>query len=187
MNSVTLTLPDERPQSLNNAYAGQHWTKRKAEVERIRLAVRAEIDPETVEVFAGPVDVEITVFFADRPLDADNIPAKLYIDALRGWLLEDDDQRFVHSVRTVTALDKASPRVEIRIAPAPPEPLRYEDMLVIMDNTRCRCCLEPAVEADAVDWDHDWTARVEDRDDSAPLLADGGAVLVGIGEGCHHA
>ena len=163
MNSTTLTLPNERPQSWNKAYAGQHWTARKAEVERIRLAVRAEIDPETVEVFAGPVDVEITVFFADRPLDADNIPAKLYIDALKGWFIADDDRRFVRSVRTVTALDKASPRVVIRLAPAPPEPLRYEDWWAALENTRCRCVLEPA-------------------DDP---LADGGAALLGIGEGCH--
>jgi Holliday junction resolvase RusA-like endonuclease len=160
---VTLTLTNERPQSWNKAYAGQHWTKRRDEVARIRLAVRAEIDPETVEVFAGPVDVEITVYFKNDPQDADNIPAKLYVDALKGWYIADDDRRFVRSVRTVAEVDKSRPRVEIRIAPALPEPPIYETMLAALG--RCRCILEPA---------------------DGPLT-DGGAALVGIGEGCCHA
>lgn len=137
--SVVLVLPGERPQSWNKAYAGQHWTARKSDVARIRLAVRAAIDPEAVETFAGPVDVTVTVYFKNRPLDADNVPAKLYIDALRGWLLEDDDRRFVRSVRTVVEVDNANPRVELRLAPALPE---------------------------------------------RSTLADGGAALPGIGEGC---
>ena len=115
--SVIITLPGERPQSWNKAYAGQHWAKRKAEVERVRMAIRAEIDPETCTPFADPVDVVITVFFADRPLDADNVPAKLYIDGFKGWLLVDDDRRFVRSVRTVVEVDRSRPRVEIEIRP----------------------------------------------------------------------
>lgn len=115
--AVTLTLPGERPPSWNNAYAGQHWAKRKAEVERIRMAVRAEIDPDRCEPFAGPVDVTVTAFFASRPQDADNIPAKLYVDALKGWLLTDDDRRFVRSVRTVTGWDPDYPRVVIEVEP----------------------------------------------------------------------
>ena len=160
-NTVTLNLPSERPLSWNKAYAGQHWTQRKAEVERIRLAVREQIDPDAVEPFAVPVDVTITVFFASRPLDADNIPGKLYIDALKGWLLVDDDQQHVLSVRTVTALDKAAPRVVIRIASTAPEPAGYEATLASLGQ--CRCCVVPAGDP----------------------LTDGGAALVGIGEGCH--
>jgi len=112
---VCLVLPNERPPSWNKAYAGQHWTQRRNEVARIRLAVRAEIDPEQTTPFVVPVDVTVTVFFDRMPLDADNIPAKLYVDALRPWLLTDDDRRFVRSVRTVTEVDVKQPRVEIRI------------------------------------------------------------------------
>ena len=116
--SVTITLPGERPQSWNKAYAGQHWAKRKAEVERIRMAVRAVIDPETCKVFAGPVDITVTVFFDKRPFDADNVPAKFYVDACKGWILEDDDQHYVRSVRTVSLLDTQRPRVVIEVRPA---------------------------------------------------------------------
>lgn len=115
--SVTITLPGERPQSWNKAYAGQHWAKRKAEVERIRMAVRAVIDPETCQVFAGQVDITVTVFFDKRPLDADNVPAKFYVDACKGWILEDDDQHHVRSVRTVSLLDPQQPRVVIDVRP----------------------------------------------------------------------
>jgi hypothetical protein len=115
--SVTITLPGERPQSWNKAYAGQFWAKRKAEVERVRMAIRAEIDPETCQVFAGQVDITVTVFFDKRPLDADNVPAKFYVDACKGWILEDDDQHHVRSVRTVTALDPQRPRVVIEVRP----------------------------------------------------------------------
>ena len=135
---ITITLPNERPPSWNKAYAGQHWTKRQAEVERIRLAVRAAIDPETVEPFAVPVDVTITVYFASRPQDADNIPAKLYIDALKGWLLVDDDRHHVRSVRTVTALYAGNPRVVIEVAPAELAPPSYDEMLAMLGHCRCR-------------------------------------------------
>lgn len=144
--AVTITLPGERPQSWNKAYAGQFWAKRKAEVERIRMAVRAEIDPETCEVFAGPVDITVTVFFASRPLDADNIPAKLYVDALKGWLLADDDTRHVRSVRTVTALDAANPRVVIEIEPV----LEDAGLFFIPAGVAERFGLQPAPEGSRV-------------------------------------
>ena len=115
--SVTITLPGERPQSWNKAYAGQHWAKRKAEVERIRMAVRAVINPETCQVFAGQVDITVTVFFDKRPFDADNVPAKFYVDACKGWILEDDDQHHVRSVTTVSLLDPQQSRVVIEVRP----------------------------------------------------------------------
>lgn len=118
MSRIThVVIPDERPQSWNKTYAGQHWAKRKAEVERVRLALRAALDPDQCVVYTEPVDIEIIVCFNARPLDADNIPAKLYIDALKGWLLEDDDRRCVRSVKTVALVDPARPRVEIEIVP----------------------------------------------------------------------
>lgn len=116
-HSVQITLPDERPPSWNDSYAGQHWTKRKAEADRVHMAVRAAIDPEQVEPFTDLVDVTVMVYFDRQPLDADNIPAKLYIDALKGWIIADDDGRYVRSVRTVTEVDRDAPRVVIVVSP----------------------------------------------------------------------
>ena len=112
-----IILHGERPKSWNRAYAGQHWTQRKAEADRIHQLVRGYFDPDNVQPFTVPVDIDIYVFFANRPLDADNIPAKLYVDALKGWWLTDDDRRFVRSVRTVTDVDKRNPRVTIEVTP----------------------------------------------------------------------
>jgi hypothetical protein len=114
---VTLTLRGERPPSWNKAYAGQHWAARKAEADRIHQAIRACVDPGDCAPFTVPVDVTIYVYFANHPQDADNIPAKLYVDGLKGWWLTDDDRRFVRSVRTVAEVDKRHPRVVIEIVP----------------------------------------------------------------------
>lgn len=110
-----ITLPGERPPSWNDSYAGQHWSKRKAEADRVHMAVRAAIDPDQVVPFAEPVNVTVTVFFASKCQDADNIPAKLYIDALKGWVIVDDDRRYVRSVTTVTEFDASRPRVVIEV------------------------------------------------------------------------
>ena len=114
MSGVTLVLDGERPPSWNKAYAGQFWAKRKAEADRIHLAVRAAIDPDW-PLFEGQVDITVTAVFDKQPLDADNIPAKLYVDGLKGWLLADDDLAHVRSVRTVALVDPARPRVEITV------------------------------------------------------------------------
>lgn len=114
-HSVQITLPGERPPSWNDSYAGQHWTKRQTVIDRVRMAVRAALDPEQVTPFIDPVDVTVTVYFDRQPLDADNIPAKLYIDALKGWIIADDDGRYVRSVRTVTEVDRDAPRVVIDV------------------------------------------------------------------------
>lgn len=116
-HGVHIVLPGERPPSWNDSYAGQHWTKRQAAIERVRMAVRAAIDPDECQPFAVPVCITVTVYFADKPQDADNIPAKLYVDALKGWVLRDDDGRYVRSVTTVTELDARRPRVVIDVEP----------------------------------------------------------------------
>lgn len=114
---LAIVIDGERPKSWNKAYSGQHWTQRKAEADRVHQLVRAYFDPDEAQPFTVPVDIDLYVFFANRPLDADNIPAKLYIDALKGLLLVDDDRRFVRSVRTVTDVDKRHPRVTIMVTP----------------------------------------------------------------------
>lgn len=112
--SVTLILEGERPISWNDFYSGKHWSVRKAEADRVHWLVRSAIDPDSA-AFQQPVAITVTGYFDKRPLDASNIAAKLYEDALKGWLIADDSWRHVYSVTTQTALDRTRPRVEIQI------------------------------------------------------------------------
>jgi hypothetical protein len=118
MAPIKLILNGERPMSLNDIYAGVHWTKRKAEADRVHLLVRQAIDPDTCKVADELVDIVVTVYFKNRPLDASNIFAKLYEDALKGWLITDDSPEYVSSVTTRSRIDKTQPRVEVEIVPA---------------------------------------------------------------------
>lgn len=108
----TITIPDERPMSWNTLYSGQHWTVRKEQADRVHLVVRQHINPNH-KPFKRKVDIVITVYFKNRPLDPCNITAKMYIDGLIGWWLVDDNPKYVRSVKTVSLVDKDNPRVVI--------------------------------------------------------------------------
>jgi hypothetical protein len=110
----TIVLPGERPTSWNRYYSGAHWSKRRDEVDRVRQVVRAALTgDETPYQFA--VKIIITAYFDKHPLDCDNLAAKLYIDALKGWLILDDTMQCVKAVTTRSLIDKQNPRVEIAI------------------------------------------------------------------------
>lgn len=116
LKPLTVTLHGERPMSWNVYYSGKHWSKRKAEAERVHMLVRSEIDP-TWPIFDCPVEIEVRAYFKNRPQDASNICAKFYEDGLIGWLIEDDSPEFVRAVKTVSLIDKDNPRIEIEIKP----------------------------------------------------------------------
>jgi hypothetical protein len=59
------------------------------------------------------VDIEVIGYFDKRPLDSSNIAVKLYEDALKGWLIEDDSLDYVRKVGGESRVDKENPRVEI--------------------------------------------------------------------------
>lgn len=115
--SVTIVIPNEQPMSWNKMYAGIHWSKRKAEADRVHLMVRATLDPDW-PVFDGLVRIEVRVYFKNLrvQLDPDNICSKVYIDGLKGWLILDDNAKHIRSVESVSLVDRESPRVEIIIA-----------------------------------------------------------------------
>lgn len=115
---TVIELPDERPISWNKLYAGVHWRKRKAEADRVHMVVRSALDPESTP-YTVPVSIAVEARFAHHPLDCCNVPAKLYIDGLLGWLIEDDDPRYVSSVTTTSLVDKESPGVRIIVSPIP--------------------------------------------------------------------
>lgn len=95
-----LVLDGEHAPSWNNATAHQHWTKFVQDNWRVRSVVRSALSGEE-KMFACPVHIRIDAWFKrGSGTDSDNIMAKLYIDALKGWLIEDDNQRCVHDVTT---------------------------------------------------------------------------------------
>lgn len=111
---MLITLEGERPFSWNKYWSGLHWSKRSAEKERVKLLVRAAIEPDCV-MFDRPVKLIFTVFFKGRMQDASNICVKPYEDALIGWIIQDDSPEYVTSVTTVPKKDNKRPRVEIQI------------------------------------------------------------------------
>lgn len=80
------------------------------------MVVREAIDPDAAFVFDGPVKITMSVWFKNRPIDAQNIANKPYIDALIGWYIEDDGPEFVPVVEFASYIDKRRPRVEIEIS-----------------------------------------------------------------------
>lgn len=116
MRITTLVLPNERPMGLNRLLSRVSWPIRNEEVARVKLAVRAALDPNW-PMFESAVTITVIVYFKNKgmQLDASNIPAKLYEDGLIDWLIEDDSPQYVRAMRTVSLLDRDNPRVEIEI------------------------------------------------------------------------
>jgi Holliday junction resolvase RusA-like endonuclease len=115
-DEVLVVLEGERCVSWNTYYAGAHWSARTRETNRVKMTVRAHLTGNETP-FDCPVNIIVTAYFKDHPQDPDNIAAKLYLDALKGWLLYDDDRRYVTSVTTMSKVDKDNPRVEILVTP----------------------------------------------------------------------
>lgn len=111
---ITITLDGERPISWNVLYAGGHWNIRKREADRAHALVQEQVQGIS-EYFKGPVHITTTVYFDANPFDSCNIPDKIYIDGLKGYLIHDDDLKYVASNTRIPAMDYARPRVEIHI------------------------------------------------------------------------
>jgi hypothetical protein len=118
MGQLTIVLPGVRSPSMNEFYSTPHWSRRNKIAQDIHAVVRNRLR----EMGIGPGDtcnnkVAITVvgYFDKRPLDSSNISAKLFEDALKGWLIEDDSPQYVESMTTISRVDKLNPRVEITL------------------------------------------------------------------------
>lgn len=102
MISFTLPYPDGKKAKtafcrrfgLNAYYGGKHWAARKTDAEYIHtLTYRALRKAKLPRgVLDHPVEIR---FLWDDGLDIDNHAAlgKMIVDALKGYLLEDDDPR----------------------------------------------------------------------------------------------
>ena len=106
-----ITLDGERPVSWNTYYAGSHWSIRDKEAKRVHALVRAALDPE-LEPFTGRVSIQITAYVKNKPMDCDNLAGKLYVDGLKGWVIDDDTPDYIESVTTRVEIDPL-PRLEI--------------------------------------------------------------------------
>jgi hypothetical protein len=118
---ITIVIPNERPISWNAFYAGAHWSKRKAEKDRVWLTVRAALPDEVIDGFGFPIRdrvcIEVTAYVKSSPMDADNVCTKLYVDALKGWIIPDDSGEWVETVIPRVRIDKNNPRIEIKVTP----------------------------------------------------------------------
>lgn len=113
-----LVLRDAVPVSWNALYAGRHWTQRAELVDTVRIEVMAALHELVVypDTFLTPVHITIISYKRSRPVDADNIMAKVYIDALKlCGLLVDDNPTWLAGVTTVSRVDREYPRIEITI------------------------------------------------------------------------
>ena len=84
---------------LNAYYAGKHWTKRQKDAEYWHKLVWAEMERQKVKFSKFNVPVCIRFWFNDRlDIDNDSIFCKLIIDSLKGWVIEDDNKKYVQRI-----------------------------------------------------------------------------------------
>ena len=101
MIEFTIPYPPKFAQKygLNTYYAGVHWTTRQKRADAWHLTVLLAMHDQHINrrIFKRPV--KITFYWDDR-LDIDNhaVAAKMTVDALKGYLLEDDSKKHLKAV-----------------------------------------------------------------------------------------
>src|SRR5690606_6238494 len=101
--AFVITIENERAPSWNGSYAGMHWSKRTALAHEKHLLVLALL-PLDIEPFEVPVDIYVLATYRTQPVDSDNVVAKLYIDGLKGRVIQDDNSQWVCDVTTRAVL-----------------------------------------------------------------------------------
>lgn len=84
---------------LNAYYSGKIWQARKSDADYWHKLVWAELERQKIpkKIYNEPVFIRF--WFNDRlDIDNDSIYMKLTIDALKGWLIQDDSKKFVRRV-----------------------------------------------------------------------------------------
>ena len=88
-----------REYGLNAIYAGKHWAKRQKDSQFWHTLLRSKLEELGIkkESFKNPVSIS---FWWNSRLDLDNeaYKQKLIIDALKGWVIEDDSKRYVQEL-----------------------------------------------------------------------------------------
>jgi len=115
---LRIVLQDAAPVNWNPTYAGQHWSKRVEHADRVRIEVMAALHELAIwpEPFTGPVHIIVAAYKSGRKMDADNVGAKWYVDALKmNGLIADDNPDCVWAVTTISRVDRDNPRIEIDV------------------------------------------------------------------------
>lgn len=114
---IIIILENERPMSWNTLYAGNHWIIRKTEADRVHKLIHYSLLQKGFRpqknLYDKKVSITVIAYFKNRPLDADNICSKFYIDGLKEMLIRDDDPKYVTTVTCKSLVDKENPRVEM--------------------------------------------------------------------------
>lgn len=84
---------------LNAIYAGKHWSRRKADSEYWHSLTHAALVRAGIPRNPAQKPVSIDFWWDDR-LDLDNhaYMAKMIVDALKGWVIQDDNRRCVREI-----------------------------------------------------------------------------------------
>lgn len=115
--SVTIILDGDRPISWNQMYSGLHWSSRKELADTTHKLVWWTVKEQLpgASIFKNKVAITVRAYMNGRILDCDNVATKLYIDGLKGILIEDDDLGYVGRVTAEVIRVKEDPRVEIEV------------------------------------------------------------------------
>jgi hypothetical protein len=105
---LTIRIP-MRATSINK-WQRMHWAERNAHRRDVHFTVRAALPWEVVNCdnwpASEPVSLRITAYMRPPILDADNVTLKDVVDSLKGWVVADDDARFVTQVTPVVKRNK---------------------------------------------------------------------------------
>ena len=84
---------------MNAIYAGKHWSRRKADGEYWHSLTHAALVRAGIPRNPAQKPVSIDFWWDDR-LDLDNhaYMAKMIVDALKGWVIQDDNRRCVREI-----------------------------------------------------------------------------------------
>lgn len=84
---------------LNAYYAGKHWAQRKKDAEELHALALLAMRKAHIRRQMVSQPVEIRFYWNDR-LDVDNHAAmgKAFVDAMKGYLLPDDNRQWFHRV-----------------------------------------------------------------------------------------
>lgn len=88
-----------RKYGLNAYYAGKHWAVRKKEADELHALTLLSLRKSGIKNGVLKVPVEVCFYFDDG-LDVDNhaVIAKAVVDALKGYLIQDDDRKWFRKV-----------------------------------------------------------------------------------------
>lgn len=107
---MQITLKDLPKLSLNEWYAGNHWTKRKEIKDRYYWLIKSQL--KTVFSKLNRYDVSYTFYFKSKPLDASNCIAMTKL--IEDIIFEDDSYKIIESI-TIQSKKGQSDYVEIEV------------------------------------------------------------------------